>query len=62
MLKWLRYVLSPELTMEDLVVGQAYYEATHGVPLFPQGLCPFSKHLKSEGVATRQFVSTRHDN
>jgi hypothetical protein len=61
MLDWLKNLFR-EPTPEELLEGLRSFEYIHGYPLFPGKTCPFSKYVRKNGMETRQFTDTRHDN
>lgn len=61
MLQWLKDLFR-EPTAEELLEGLRSFEIINGRAFFPGKTCPFSRHVREKGVATREFVGTRHDN
>jgi hypothetical protein len=61
MLQWLKEIFRGP-THEELLISLSAFEALTGRTFFQSKSCPFSKYVRENGVLSRQFSETRHDN
>lgn len=64
MIAWIKKLVSPELTVEDVEQGAAFLSKIMGVPFFSSEHPgpDMSEVVKKCGAPTRIFKDTRHDN